>query len=354
MPINSEFQERLRNFTAQVTGPSGVESVGAEALEALAADAPSELLASTFENVRSGGDLLPEQVNALEAIILPRFRPALMVVDDSYDPPPWPWGHLDTEPFRDRIEAVVPSVGRVELPSRPSIPYGGTAFVVGVGLLMTNRHVAELFAQGLGRKRLHFIPGQDAAIDFKKEGGSRARIVVDVVGIEMIHPFWDMAVLRVEGLDEGQQPLTLSVRHPDELADADIAIIGYPAEDRRNDAQLQYQIFKGRFGIKRMQPGKVTGIRRCESFGNQVDALTHDSSTLGGNSGSAVIDCKTGEVVGLHFAGLYLDANFAVPTRELARDSIVVDAGVRFGGMATASRDPWVRYWADADAEARA
>ena len=355
MPADAEFQERLRNFTARITGsPMGLESLGGgagdDAIEALAGDAPPELLQSTFEGVRTGADLAPEQAHALEAIILPRYRPALNVVDDTYDEPPWPWGHLGEDAYRDRIEAAIPSVGRVELPTRPWIPYGGTAFVVGPGLLMTNRHVAEIFARGLGRERLRYVTG-DAEVDFKREVSSRKRIVVEVTGVEMIHPFWDMAVLRVEGLDDDQRPLTLSVQHPDDLAGADVAIIGYPAQDSRNDAQLQSQIFGGRFGIKRMQPGKLTGIRRAASFGNQVDAFTHDSSTLGGNSGSAVIDCTTGEIVGLHFAGRYLDANYAVPTSELARDSIVVDAGVNFGGRATGTPDPWAGSWQAADAE---
>ncbi len=50
--------------------------------------------------------------------------------------------------IRARIEAVIPSVGRIELPGQTRIPYGGTGFVVGPGLVMTNRHVAELFAEG--------------------------------------------------------------------------------------------------------------------------------------------------------------------------------------------------------------
>ena len=41
--------------------------------------------------------------------------------------------------------------------------------------------------------------------------------------------------------------------------------------------------------------------------------ITHDCSTLGGNSGSVLLDLQTGEAVGLHFAGLYLQDNFAVP-----------------------------------------
>jgi hypothetical protein len=49
-----------------------------------------------------------------------------------------------------RLEPLFTSIGRIELPTNPSIPYGGTGFVVGPNLLMTNRHVARLFTEGLG------------------------------------------------------------------------------------------------------------------------------------------------------------------------------------------------------------
>ena len=44
-----------------------------------------------------------------------------------------------------------------------------------------------------------------------------------------------------------------------------------------------------------------------------MNAMTHDASTLGGNSGSAVIDVESGEVIALHFVGADLRANYAVP-----------------------------------------
>jgi phosphatidylserine/phosphatidylglycerophosphate/cardiolipin synthase-like enzyme len=44
---------------------------------------------------------------------------------------------------------------------------------------------------------------------------------------------------------------------------------------------------------------------------------THDCTTLGGNSGSVLVDMLTGKVVGLHFAGIYKEANLAVPASEL-------------------------------------
>jgi hypothetical protein len=43
-----------------------------------------------------------------------------------------------------------------------------------------------------------------------------------------------------------------------------------------------------------------------------------------------VIDATTGHVIALHFAGLYLDANFGVPTSELARDGRIIDTGINF------------------------
>jgi V8-like Glu-specific endopeptidase len=46
--------------------------------------------------------------------------------------------------------------------------------------------------------------------------------------------------------------------------------------------------------------------------------LSHDCSTLGGNSGSCIVDLSTNSVVGLHFEGDYLVANSAVLLPALA------------------------------------
>ena len=107
-------------------------------------------------------------------------------------------------------------------------------------------------------------------------------------------------------------------------------MVGYPAFDPRNDTAVQNTVFGGFYYVKRLQPGKLQKRGAIDSFGKSVSAATHDSSTLGGNSGSALVDPATGQVVGLHFAGVYLEANYAVPTAELARDPRVIDAGLRF------------------------
>ncbi|MGV2337295.1 MAG UNVERIFIED_CONTAM: hypothetical protein LVR18_25465 [Planctomycetaceae bacterium] len=53
---------------------------------------------------------------------------------------------------------------------------------------------------------------------------------------------------------------------------------------------------------------------------------------------------ETGEVVGLHFAGVTLKANYSVPLFELARDPRMVDAGLNFAGSVPPTEE-WDRAW---------
>ena len=90
-----------------------------------------------------------------------------------------------------------------------------------------------------------------------------------------------------------------------------VAVIGYPARDSRvPDEQLMQSIFGDVYDKKRLAPGQVTEVR--------PDTLLHDCSTVGGNSGSVLVDLATGEAIGLHFAGRFLEANYAVPATVVA------------------------------------
>ena len=308
----------------------------------------------TVGRLERGEPLSPEDSFIAEAIILPNERPVVDVVKGTYDTPPPPFKHLGKKSARARIQAALPAIGRVELPDHPSLPYGGTGFVVGDDLLMTNRHVAELFATGLGRETLSFIPGQSAAVDFLRERDRPDSLLFQIARVAMVHPYWDMALLVVDGLTS-VTPLSLSTAPPGDLRERDVVVVGYPALDPRNAVDVQNRIFAGVFNVKRLQPGRLRDVESIRSFGHPVAAVTHDSSTLGGNSGSAVVDVKTGEVVGLHFAGVYLEANYAVPTHELALDRRVVEAGVNFDGeIAGDAATPWDPFWNEADAEAPA
>lgn len=357
-----EKGRRLKSMLEQVAEEGALESLvrepvltsdGFEAASARATDQALEDSMRAVLKVEREEELSDSELFALEAIILPRERPVVFVQNDSFGTLPSPWAHFALEPIRRQIEDAIPSVGRIELPDSPWIPYGGTGFIVGDNLLMTNRHVGELFAAGLGLKNLAFRPGQSAAIDFKRETQSDASINLRVRDIVMIHPHWDMVILRVDGLPAGLASLTLSVLSPEELNDREIAVIGYPARDERNDLALQDKIFSGVYNVKRLHPGRIRARETINSFGHLVKAMTHDSSTLGGNSGSAVLDVATGHIVGLHFAGIYLKANYCVPTFDLARDSRVVDAGLNFSHP-IATTDEWLAAWRIADPEAPA
>ncbi len=129
------------------------------------------------------------------------------------------------------------------------------------------------------------------------------------------------------------------------MHDSDVAVVGFPAFDYRNAPEVQDRVFNRTYNIKRLLPGKTIGRRDFSSFGKTVSALAHDASTLGGASGSAVIDPASGSLVGLHFAGV---TNYAVPAWELACDSRIVDAGVRFLGPPAPDREvttKWCQGW---------
>lgn len=337
MLSRQERVSRLKSMLAQVAGGDGLESLVPSPLEAYAAAGDEETTSapvkSALEKLDRGDDLDPDEVFGLEAIVLPDLRPVVFINNNVYDAVPMQiWAHLNDNNVRQRLKPLFPSIGRIEVPLQPSVPYGGTAFVVGENLLMTNRHVAKLFAEGRGTHIDYFEGG--AEIDFKREHKTppRAAKTIKVNQVRMVHPYWDMALLEVDRLPAAAKPLKLSVQAPEDLLQREVVVVGYPARDYRNDLEVQDRIFSKIYGVKRMQPGKVQPRERVRSFESLVDAMTHDSSTLGGNSGSVLIDVASGEVVGLHFAGEYLKANYAVPTFELARDPRVVDAGLNFQG----------------------
>lgn len=292
-------------------------------------DREYNLALESLDRLDVGGSLSEDHMASLEAIVEPDNRPVIDIASGTYTEVPWNWRQLGEPAVRARIEAAISAVGRVEIAGNPRIPYGGTAFLVGQGLMMTNRHVAELFSLGLGTRNLTFRPGLRSGIDFKQEVVTSEPELFRLSQVVMVHPYWDCALLQVENITGPHPILKLQADEPETIAGRAVAIIGYPAFDPRNDVDLQRRIFRI-FERKRLQPGELTGYESIPSFEQTVDALTHDISTLGGNSGSAVIDLETGDVLGLHFAGVRRRANYAVPGWELARDAHVIDAGVTF------------------------
>ena len=78
---------------------------------------------------------------ALEAVVRLRERPALLVRKNDFPEPPDRWKRLNE--VRQDVRKQIPSAGRID--SQPG-KMAGTGFVVAGDLVLTNRHVVELFA----------------------------------------------------------------------------------------------------------------------------------------------------------------------------------------------------------------
>ncbi len=340
---DSERKSRLNSLLKKLAPEGSFERLreslqcdsGAEMLKGLSVDQGRSKAEESLDVLVQGDTdrLAPDQVEALEAVVHLTLRPAIDIVNDRFDqlPPHWSW--LAEAETRARIERNIPSIGRIDLPGKAFSPFAGTGFVVGPNLIMTNRHVAMIFAERGGDAQIRFKRNFTATINFLRESIPRQNETEQILSVDdvvMLHPYWDMALLKVKGLSDRQVPLKLSATHPDDLTSRDIVVIGYPQQDERGNIEEHNRIFSGRYGVKRLLPGEFGAFERTEGLEEVVVALTHDASTLGGNSGSAVIHVATGEVLGLHFAGEYLRTNYAVATNDLSQDKHVIDAGVNF------------------------
>src|SRR5215472_454301 len=97
----------------------------------------------------------------------------------------------------------------------------------------------------------------------------------------------DIALLKVKQVSGAGWPMP----DPIQLANAEatdeelVGLVGYPAYDSRNVADAMHRYFKDLYDVKRFAPGYV--IKQT------ADAvLSHDCTSLGGNSGSVLISLE--------------------------------------------------------------
>ncbi|TCR60562.1 DNA/RNA non-specific endonuclease [Bosea sp. BK604] len=351
-----ERETPLARLPSGARAAAALESRRKSSEELVPEGTPESLRADTEETLRRlrHREPLDQQHRfALEAIIIPDRRPPILIRDGDYTVQHRDWLHLNTPEAKALIRPAIAAACRIELPDS-GVPFLGTGFLVGDGLLMTNRHVAEAFVDGVGRMGVRLSAGAEPFVDFLKEHGNRKKQVFEVTGVAMVHPYWDMALLKLSGLPDGHPRLRLTLQQPDDMLGHDVVVIGYPARDEeRNAAKVQRQVFGEIYDVKRLMPGKIGGAGatagqarlRYPSYEQDVSAMLHNASTLGGASGSLVLNLTTGDVLGLHFAGEYLRFNCAVPAAELATDARVVDAGVHFAGNARGDLTAWRTAW---------
>ena len=269
----------------------------------------------------------PSEKLGLEAIILVTGRPALLIQNGAFFPPPEDWKELETH--RTTIQSLFPSIGRIEVKGHPDFEWIGTGFLVADDVIMTNRHVAlEFSREDRARRTWKFAVGMTASIDYNEELGATNPFEFALTGVIGVHDKHDMALLQVakKSRTRRKAPEPLAV---DKSAKAKkgrkVYVVGYPASDsRRNDPEVMRRIFANIYDVKRLQPGQLTAVTAAKI------ELNHDCSTLGGNSGSCVIDLETHKVVGLHFGGRFGQRNYAVMLSKLTADPLIKKAKINF------------------------
>lgn len=263
----------------------------------------------------------------LRAIVQQEGRPAIVVRDGDFGDPPALWSHLTGR--REHIREVIARAGRVEVDGHPEHAWVGTAWLVAPATLMTNRHVAATFCRRRRRRSWTFVPGMTSRIDFLREQDSTSALQFEIAEAIGVHEDHDLALLRVECTSrDGRplpEPLAVAASAPPSLLGREVYLVGYPMSDpTRNEPEAIERIFRDVFDVKRLQPGRTVGYSTARS------ALEHDCSTLGGNSGSPLVDLETNLVIGLHFGGTYEVGNYAVPLWMLADDPLLKAGGIDF------------------------
>jgi endonuclease G len=256
----------------------------------------------------------------LETIVLRVGRPVLAIVDGA---PRLDIEEAESQVWRARLGEAAASlrlaaqaVGRIDVQRHPQLQWVGTAWLIDSDLVVTNRHVAREFA-ARHNGQLTFRQGLGgpigASVDFLREVDREDRFEARVRNAVYIEDDAgpDLAILRLEppATAVRLQPIRLDGRQIE--TGRQVAVIGYPARDSRiPDQHLMHSIFGDVYDRKRLAPGQITGVER--------GVLLHDCSTLGGNSGSVLLDLISGGAVGLHFAGRFLEANYAVSAATVA------------------------------------
>jgi endonuclease G, mitochondrial len=250
-----------------------------------------------------------------EAVIKTYGRPVLLVRDGKLELPESAVIRQRILQAKAAIETRIPAVGRVEFEDTEEMYYFGTGWVIAENTIITNAHVAEQFARGSKGKYAYLRDptyGElRAQIDFREEhrGDNEFEVIFDkVMFIGNQHDQPDLAIITVKKHAGLPDPIPLADKNAKK--GDNVNIIGYPAADDRGATDVMGKaIFKNIYNVKRVAPGRVLDQDGAWAF-------KHDASTLGGNSGSVVLDDQ-GRAVGLHYAGELLKANYAVRIETL-------------------------------------
>ncbi|MER8484293.1 S8 family serine peptidase [Mesorhizobium sp. M1322] len=277
-----------------------------------------------------------------EAIVRLTDRPALRVVAGMVDPrdPQLEFWAGDLGPPRKVLKPLIDAVGRIDIDEAGGHSHVGTGTVIAKGLVMTNRHVIEAFSEPVpssgGRHRFLLSAPVSICFDEAAIDETRRFVVKSVLtaGPWQIGQFadigkLDIAILEVETTNAAgaslPAPAPSGPLFMESAERSKFIAVGYPAKPSLSAAidpdtgevsteiwDRFWALFGDEYGTKYVSPGQIVN-KPGEMVGDQLRwALSHDATTLAGNSGAPLISLRNPYGIGgLHFGGQTLRQNLA-------------------------------------------
>jgi hypothetical protein len=258
----------------------------------------------------------PFKTSMLEVIVLTDgSRPSFMVRDGKVDKNSSPVGEWSQvlDDNQVEIEKAIACVGRI---NRSNV-HIGTGFLIHPNLVITNRHVLQEIANLENDGNWVMKPGVmiDFGYEFRGRESVNPRAMKKIVfcGASYIdpeiidHSKLDLALIELAPAENPAELPVLDFFASKDWADPGsfIYTIGYPGNPGLAGLKiyntLLEDLFKSTFGYKRMAPGQVMPI---SSDRTTTGTVTHDATTLAGNSGSVIIRIGgKSKAAGLHYGG---------------------------------------------------
>ncbi len=283
-------------------------------------------------------DLAFKNAHILEAIVMACYRPAVPFSTRDEESGPDVRGRLsaDGDEWQKVLRRALPrqneagrsimanarACGRVEDPTGAHL---GSGFRVTPDLFATNRHVAVALYRQRDLRWVPVVPGGGQVGFDRVAGADRPHAIAfeDVVHIDPSLSGPDIALIRLRDAGDHHLKLRDSRLDPRSLEGRIVYAIGHPRVDR--GAAVSGVFDCAHSGLKHLMPG-------CVHWSGQEKEIRHDCSTMGGASGSPLIDAGAtnkpgdvdpddiGVVLAVHFSGAYDvtqvfgPANYAVPS----------------------------------------
>ncbi|WP_340201412.1 S1 family peptidase [Ascidiimonas sp. W6] len=190
----------------------------------------------------------------------------------------------------------------------------GSAWIIdGTDYIFTNKHVADQ----LFDEKNDLVSSYISFDDYPLESDSQKFEISSLHYIaDRNSP--DIAIFKIDIKPKDRKQilgLTITQKNTSIKKEIQIAAIGYPSHERvacQEHRNAIKKIFNHNYEIKRIAPAKLNS-NSCKT----KDYFYHDCSTLGGSSGSPIINIEDGTVIGMYDEGYFGLYNCAVNNSAL-------------------------------------